>query len=35
MLASLQKHFIGVDEHQRAPARFASVQSFGLTGATA
>jgi hypothetical protein len=35
MTASLQKHFIGVDEHQRGPIRFAFVQSFGLTDATA
>jgi hypothetical protein len=35
MTTSLQKHPVGVYEHQRAPARFASVQSFGLTDATA
>ena len=33
--ASLQKHFLGVDEHQRVPARFSLVQSFRLTEATA
>jgi hypothetical protein len=27
MTASLQKHFVGVYEHQRAPAQFAFVQA--------
>jgi hypothetical protein len=27
MTASLQKHFVGVYEHQRAPVRFAFVQA--------
>jgi hypothetical protein len=35
MGAILQKHFLGVDAHQRATVRLAAVQSFGLTGATA
>jgi hypothetical protein len=34
MTASLQKHFICVDEHQRVPARFSLMQSFGLTTRT-
>jgi len=35
MAASLQKNFLAVDEHKPERARLASVQSFGLTGATA
>src|SRR5215472_3328603 len=35
MFASLPKHFLGVDEHKRAVARSAFLQSFGLTDAAA